>query len=147
MASVLEFLAQKKLAVVGVSRSGKKFGNVIYRELTSKGYAVYAVNSRYDGSNEKPFFPDLLSLPEKVGGAVIVVKPDETLKVAGDAVEAGITHIWMQRGAESDEAVRFCRENGINVVHGECILMFAEPVVSFHKFHRFIRKLRGKLPK
>jgi hypothetical protein len=32
------------------------------------------------------------------------------------------------------------------VVHGYCIMMFARPF-GFHKFHRTIMRLFGKLPK
>jgi hypothetical protein len=32
-----------------------------------------------------------------------------------------------------------------NTVHGECILMYAQPA-GIHRFHHFIWKLLGKLP-
>jgi hypothetical protein len=34
----------------------------------------------------------------------------------------------------------------VEVVHGQCILMFTEPVGSFHKFHRWIWKVLRKIP-
>ena len=46
--NVNEFLHQKKIAVVGVSRNKSKFGNMIYRELKSRGYQVMAVNPNAD---------------------------------------------------------------------------------------------------
>ncbi|NOY06371.1 MAG: CoA-binding protein, partial [Chlorobi bacterium] len=62
------------------------------------------------------------------------------------AAENGIRRIWMQQGAESEEAIRFCEEHGINVVHGECIMMFMEDPAFMHRAHRWVWKLLGKLP-
>jgi len=54
--------------------------------------------------------------------------------------------VLLQQGAQSDSAIQFCKDNGMNIVHNECIMMFAEPVGSFHKFHRWVWKIIGKLP-
>ena len=146
-ADVRDFLAQKSFAIVGVSRKGNKFGNAIYKELKAKGYKVFPVNPHTDKINDEPCFPDLASLPEQVDGAVIVVPPLETEKVVKDAAQAGIQRIWIQQGAVSEQAVRFCSENEVNVISGECILMFAEPAAFYHKIHRFVWRLLGKLPR
>lgn len=94
----------------------------------------------------EPVYPDLQSLPEKVDGCLIVVPPVETERVVREADAAGIHNIWMQQGADSPEAIEYCRQHGMNEVHGECILMFAAPVKSYHKVHRFFRGVFGKLP-
>jgi len=64
-----------------------------------------------------------------------------------EAASAGIKRIWMQTGAESAPAIEYCKANGISVIHGECILMFAEPAETFHRMHRTVRRLFGKLPR
>ena len=145
--SVDAFLAQKKIAIAGVSRGGKKFGNAIFKELKSKGYAVYAVNPNGGTIDGEPLYKGFDALPEPVGGAVIVVKPRETEQTIKDAVRAGIKNIWIQQGAESDAALNYCRTNNVTMVHGECILMFAEPVAFFHGIHRWIWKMIGKYPR
>ncbi|MCL5027942.1 MAG: CoA-binding protein [Bacteroidetes bacterium] len=142
-----EFLSSKKLAIVGVSRNGKKFGNTVINELRTKGYKVFPVNSHAKKINDEECFSNLNMLPEKVDGAVIVVPFYEAERVVRDALNAGINNIWLQQGSESKEAINFCESNGMNVIYGECILMFAEPTKSFHRFHRTINKLFGKLPK
>ncbi len=141
-ANVDDFLSSARLAIVGVSRSKIKFGNSIYRELKKKGYLVFPVNPNTDSC-----FPSLTELPETVDGAVIVVPPAQTETVVRDAVNAGIKKVWMQQGAESVAAVKYCEDNGILCVHGECILMFAEPAAFPHKMHRWVWKLLGKNPK
>lgn len=145
--SIQEFLSQKKLAVVGVSHTGKKFSNIVYKELKSKGFQVFPVNPKTDNLNGERCYPNLKSLPEKVGGVLVITKPTETEKVVRETSSVGIQNIWIQQGAESEEAIRFCKDNGMNVVHGECILMFAEPTAFFHRVHRGIWKLIGKFPK
>ena len=48
-------------------------------------------------------------------------------------------------GALSDEVVRLCEDNGIDVVAGACPLMFLEPVGWFHRLHRSARRHNGSL--
>lgn len=147
MTSVNDFLAQKTLAVVGVSRSGKKMGNAIYKELKKKGYNVYQVNSNAPEIEGDKCYPDLKSLPEMPGGIVLSVKPEQSIEVAKEAASVGIKHIWMQQGSESEQAIQYCTERGISEVHKECIMMFAAPVDGVHKFHRTLKKIFGGLPK
>lgn len=146
-AEIEAFMAQKTLALAGASRSGRKFGNAVLRELKAKGYEVYVVHPTASEIEGVGCAASLAQLPKAVGGLVCIVPPAETEKLVREAVGAGIKRIWMQRGAESDEAIRICREHGISVIHGECILMFAEPVGGVHRFHRWLRGVFGKMPK
>jgi len=140
--TVRDFLAQPVLAVVGVSRNPQKFGNSIYRQLKARGHKVLAVNPHAETIDGDPCYPSLAALPETPGGIVVVVPPAETEKIVREASAAKITRVWLQRGAESPAAVAYCAANGMQVISGECILMFAEPAAFYHKIHRFFR---GKL--
>lgn len=144
---ISDFLSQRKLALVGISRSGKKFGNVVFRELREKGYQVYPVHPQALSVDGQSCRPSVLELPEDIGGVVVIVPPPETEKVIREVVKAGIPRVWMQRGSESAAAIRYSEENGIKVVHGECILMFAEPAAFYHRAHRWFRRMLGKLPR
>ena len=144
--AVEEFIGIKDLAVVGVSRKGSKFGNVIYKELKKKGYNTFGVNPKLDTIDGDKCYHSLKELEGKVNGVVNVVSPSQTQNVVEEANAIGIKNIWMQQGSESKEAIEYCKENGINEIHKECILMFAEPVKSIHGFHRWIWKVIGKLP-
>jgi uncharacterized protein len=146
MAGITKFLDQKTLAIVGVSRSEKKFSNRLYKVLKSKGYQLFGINPNTDSIDGESCFSNIQSLPQQVNAVVIVVPPNQTEKVVKDAVAAGINHIWIQQGAESPGAIDFCKKNGINVIHNHCILMFAEPSLP-HKCHRYVWKALGKLPK
>jgi uncharacterized protein len=143
--SVEQFLAQRSLGLVGVSRGGKKFGNTVLRELAKRGYRVSVVHPQAAEIDGVRCYPSVSALPEEVGGLVLVVPPEQTERIVREAAAKGVPRIWMQQGAESAAAIELCRESGIDVVHGECILMFAQPA-GFHRFHRWLWKVLGRLP-
>jgi uncharacterized protein len=142
-----DFLSQQKIAVVGVSRNSKKFGNIVYKDLKKKGYLVFPINSKVSEIEGDPCFPSVDVLPEKVDGVVFITQPEQTEKILVDVEKSGIKRAWLQQGAESEKAIHYCEEKNIDCIYDECIMMFAEPVESFHKFHRWIWKIFGKLPK
>jgi hypothetical protein len=91
-AAVEDFVNQRTLSVIGVSRSGRKFGNMAYRELIARDYKVYPINLDSETLEGDRAYRNLASLPEKVGGVVIVVPPVQTEKVVRDAaVEVSTT--------------------------------------------------------
>jgi len=145
-AAVNGFLADRTLALVGASRSGRKFGNMVLKELTAKGYRVLPVHPDAPEIDGHAAYPSLADLPEKVGGVIVVVPPAKAEQVVRDAASAGIERVWLQQGASSPAALQAAEAHGLSVVHGECILMFAEPTGSFHRVHRFIWKVFGRLP-
>lgn len=144
---VEDFLAQKTLAMAGLSRSEQAFSMTVYRELKSKGYHLLPVNPNANVIAGDKCYPDLHALPEQVGGVIVFTPPAETERVVREAAEAGIRRIWIQQGAESEAALAYCRENDLDAISGQCVMMFAEPVASFHGFHRWFKKLFGGLPK
>lgn len=144
--AIEDFVAQPTLALVGVSRGGKKFGNFALKTLKQKGYRVFPIHPHAESIEGERCYPDLQSLPEAVEGVLVVVPPEQTEQVVRNVAAAGIRRVWLQQGAESADAIRFCEENGVEVIHGECVLMFAPPVTSFHRFHRWLWKTLGKLP-
>jgi predicted CoA-binding protein len=143
-----DFLAQKTLAIVGVSRSGKKFGNVILKDLTRLGYRLLPIHpdaSEIDGVSA---FPSFGALPEPVGGVIVVVPPARAEQVVKDAAAHGIRRVWLQQGAASPEVVKCCQAEGMSVVHGHCVLMFTQPTTSWlHGAHRWIWELIGRAPR
>jgi uncharacterized protein len=143
-----EFLAQKTLAIVGVSRSGKKFGNAILKDLTRLGYRLLPIHPEATQVDGVPAFPSFAALPEPVGGVIIVVPPARAESVVRDAAAHGIRRVWLQQGAGSADAIRFCEEQGISVVHGQCVLMYPKPSTAWiHGAHRWVWELIGRAPK
>ena len=144
-AEIDQFVSQPALALFGMSRSGKKFGNFAYQTLRSKGYRVYPIHPQAASINGIRCYSDFAELPERVDAALVVVPPAQAVSVMRKAAAAGIHFVWLQQGSESPEVLKACRDIGINVISGECILMFARPT-GYHKAHRWIWGLLGKLP-
>jgi uncharacterized protein len=140
-----EFKSQQIIAVVGASNDPKKFGNIVLRELKERRYKVFAVNPNAQQVDGQPSYPNLKALPEKPTGVVFVVHPDQTALAAPDVVELGIPWVWMQPGAQSQEAIDLCSKKGVNVIHGDCILMFLDNGALHHRLHRFFKKTFGNL--
>jgi predicted CoA-binding protein len=143
-AAVAEFMGLKVIAVAGASRDTKKFGYAVYRELKDKGHTVYPVNPNAESIDGDPCFHTLAGLPSVPDGLVIVTASAQTEQLVREAAQAGIRHIWLQQGAESAAALKACQDNGISVVSGECIFMYAEPSAWFHSAHRWVNGVIGK---
>lgn len=144
--SVENFLASKKIAVVGVSRKKQKFGNTVYKELKKKGYTLYPVNPYMQIFDGDKCFPDITSIPEKPDSVLFSIPPNKTEAMMEKILNGGIKKVWMQQGSQSEKAIKFCEDNNIECVSKECILMFAEPAEFIHRAHKFFRGMFGKLP-
>jgi len=145
--AIESFLSTKKIAIAGVSRNPKKFGYTVFKELTQKGFDVYPINPNTDSLGGAPCFQSITALPSDVKNLLIVTPKDQTTGLIREAISNGISGIWIQQMSETPEAIKFAEENNINLINKECILMWAEPVKSIHKFHRTVKRLFGRLQK
>lgn len=144
-----DFLAQERIAVVGVRTTTADAGDSIYDKLVKHGYQVFPVNPKTDEYKGVPCYPSVRDIPGGVQAAMLVVTPEVSEKVVEDCLEAGVGHVWMHRSignSVSDKAVEFCRENGISVIGGGCPMMFLEPDFG-HVCMRWIGGWAGWLPK
>jgi predicted CoA-binding protein len=144
------FLAQKRIAVIGVSSTKDDAANLIYRKLRETGYEVFAVNPKVDTVEGDPCYANVQAIPGGVEGAVIVTRPEVTAQVVRECADAGVKQVWMHQGmgnSVSDEAVTYCREHGIAVIPGACPMMYCKPVDFGHKCMRWAFGLVGRLPK
>lgn len=144
------FLAQQRIAVAGVTRSGDDAANAIFRKLRDNGYEVFPVNPNAETFDEMPCYPDIQSIPDGVDGVVIVTRPEVTESVVRDCASAGVPRVWMHRsfggGSVSDGAVQFCHEHGIEVIDGACPMMYCNPDFG-HRCMKWILGMTGGLPK
>jgi predicted CoA-binding protein len=142
-----EFLSQKNIAVAGVSRNEKKFGNYIFNELSKKGYDVFPVHPVLEEFKGKKCYPSVGSLPDDVTAIVINTKPEVTSQLVAESTAKGIRHIWLQQGAADKEFVNRLKTNGSAIITGKCIMMFTQPVKGIHGFHRWLYQIFGKSDK
>jgi uncharacterized protein len=152
-AKVHDFLAQKRIAVAGVSRDNHRHpsANVIYRRLRETGHEVFPVNPHLEEFEGDRCYPDVKSIPAGVDGVVIVTRPEVTRRIVQDCGEAGVRRVWMHQSmakgsSVSPEAVEFCRRHGIDVIAGACPMMFGPGVDFGHRCMRWMMKLTGGLP-
>ena len=144
--AIEEFFAQPAIGIVGVSRNNKKFGYSVYKEMRAKGINVYPVNPNADTIDGQVCYKSISDLPGDAKSVVLLSKKEITPGLMESAIAKGIKNIWVQQGAESPEVIQKAENNGLNVILGRCILMFAKPTGP-HSFHRFILKIFGRLPK
>ncbi len=143
--AIQEFIEGKRIAVMGVSRSGKKFGNIAYTELKQRGYQVFIVHPEAKDISGEPCYPSLSALQGQVDGVLICLPPKQAEQALREAASAGMKHIWLQQGAQSPAVLAAARELGVDPIIGKCILMYAQPVQSFHRLHRGFTRLIGQL--
>jgi len=138
-----EFLAKKRIAVTGVSRTPKDHGgNIVYKRLRDRGYQVFAVNPNAERVEGGQCYHDLKSIPGGVEAVVIATRPETAEATMRECAELGITYAWMHRGpgagSVSATATEYGRRHGITVIDGGCPLMF-DPTADFgHKMMRLM---------
>lgn len=143
--AIKDFIGCQHIAVVGVSRTGKGFGNAAMKELQVRGYKVFPVHPSLEYINGERCVTHLSALKDEVEGVFICVPPKEAVKIIEEAAAIGIRNVWLQQGAESPEALEVARAHDLNLVSGKCILMYVQPVRSFHGWHRAFVQLTGRL--
>lgn len=143
--AIQDFINGKRIAIVGASRSGKKFGNTAMTELTGRGYQVFPVHPTAAEIGGVKCAPTLTALKGQVDGVLVIVAPPQVAAVLREAAAAGIKNVWLQQGAESPETLALAQELGLNMVSKKCVLMYAPPVKSIHGWHRAFAGFFGQL--
>ncbi len=147
---VNDFLAQKVIAIAGVSRNPKgDVGNPIYKKFKSAGYTVYPINPFADQIEGDKCYPTLSATPKKADAVFIATNPAASVDVVKQCIENGISRIWFHRsfgnGSFSEEAAKLGEENGLSVIRSGCPMMFIKDVDFFHRIAAFFMKIFGKL--
>ena len=147
-----DFLATKRIAVTGVSRSPKDHGaNFVYRRLRDRGYEVFAVNPNATEVEGDRAFHDLTSIPGGVDAVVIGTRADRAESTMRTCADLGIKQVWMHRsfgeGSVSETATRYGRAHGITVIDGGCPCMFGPTADPGHRVMRAVLTLTGGVPR
>ncbi len=151
---VQNFLAQKRIAVVGVSDKRETGCNAAYQKFKDAGYEVFAVNPRIASFQGDACYPDLDALPTKPDAVFILANPKVTDQIVSQCVDLGVKHVWMHcmmgtkpglatsTTSVSPTAVDVCKANGISVIPGSCPNQYLNPDGG-HKFMNGMFKLFG----
>jgi uncharacterized protein len=120
---VKDFLNQKSFAVIGSFRNETKFAYKILIMLIEKGYEVFPVNPSLSEVNGRICYKTINDIPYSVDVADVVTPPLVTENILKECLGKGIKRVWLQPGAESKAAIKFCHDNNIKVVHGICVML------------------------
>lgn len=154
---VKKFLAQKSIAIVGVSDRRDTGCNLNYQKFKENGYQVYPVNPRISEYKGEPCYPDLKSIPETPDAVFILASPRVTDLIVRECVDLGIKHVWMHcmmgtktglaagMTSVSREALALCKANGIAVIPGSCPNQFLKPDFG-HAAMRGLWRMLGFMP-
>src|SRR5512146_851422 len=150
LADINDFLAQKRLAIIGASRHPQDYTRVVMREFLVRGYEVAPVNPNCPAVEERPCVARVRDIAPAVSAALLFVPAAQMKEVVRECAAAGVRHLWIrQRVDDSDtaQAIADCRAQGMRVVTGECPLMFLPNVAFFHRFHGMLTKITGRYPR
>lgn len=150
-AAIAEFLAQKRIAVVGVGRDARDFNRKLFEDFRARGYDAVPVNPKAADIGGVRCYDSVRAIQPPVEGVLVMTPPRVTESVVQDCQAAGVRRVWLYRaggqGAVSPAAVEFCRSHGMAVIPGACPFMFFRPTPWFHRFHGALLKLTGKYPR
>lgn len=144
-----DFIADKKVAIAGVSRKPTKWGNNLMDELEKLGYEVFPVNPHTDLLKGLKCYRSVAELPKEVSGLIVATKPMATEILATEIPASGIKRVWIQKGigkgSYSENAFQTLKEKNIDVVYGLCPMMFFNGT-GMHRFHYKLRRFFGGVP-
>ncbi len=147
--TIEDFFTAGRIAVIGASRSPRKFGRRLLDELQVRGFEVVAINPNTERLGNIPCHRSILEVP--VATAIAVVPPSEQAKVALECVRAGVQRLWMydhvMKGLSDPRAIQHCEEAGIEVVTGYCPFMFLPRPGFPHNLHGTVLKWLGGYPR
>ena len=92
-----DFLALKRIAMVGISRGPASFSVKLFEELCRRGYDVVPVNPRAREISGRKCFARVQDIEPPVGAALLMNSPEVTDTGVNDCAEAGIHRVWMHR--------------------------------------------------
>ena len=122
---VKDFFKKKYFAIAGSFKNESKYAYRILKVLKNKGYVVYPVNPKIKEVEGLKCYVSVKDIPGKIDVVDIVTPPEITEKIVKECKEKGIKRVWMQPGAESEIAIKFCKDNNIDVIHSLCVMMEA----------------------
>jgi predicted CoA-binding protein len=146
-----DFLAQQRIAVAGVSRSGQSPANLIYRKLKATGHTVYALNPNAEMVEGDKAYPNVAAVPDGLDGVVIVTPAAVTEQIVRECHTAGVKRVWIHESllvhgtSMSHSAAQYARDHDMTVIAGGCPMMFLQPDI-FHAGMRWFMQRTGKLP-
>jgi predicted CoA-binding protein len=146
-AAIDDFLSQKRIAVVGVSRNEREYNRGVFDELRKRGYDVVPVNPNAKEIGGAPCYESVRAISPPVDGVLVMTSRGMTEAVVRECNEAGVHRIWIGLGSDTPQAAEAGRQGGNAVIAGYCPYMFLPNAAWVHRLHGGLLKLVGQFPK
>lgn len=151
LSQIEEFLKQKRIAMVGISRNPKDYTRNLFSELKRLNYEITPVNPNTDEIEGLKCFKSVNELQPAPDAVMIFTVKTPLETIVDECIKAGVSHIWihnMTREKEQKNRIYdVCIRNGRNVIIDFCPFMFLSESGFIHKFHGFCMKITGSYPK
>jgi predicted CoA-binding protein len=145
--TVRDFLASRRIALVGFSRDPRDFSHMVDAQLRQRGYDVVPVHPEGGDRDGRPCFPRVGAILPPVEAALLLVPPVRAAEVVRDCLDAGVRRIWFHRGggkgSASPEALSLCAARGVEPVVDLCPMMVLPGTSWPHRLHGWFRKRGG----
>ncbi|HET9306860.1 MAG TPA: CoA-binding protein [Candidatus Sulfotelmatobacter sp.] len=148
--TIEDFVAQKRIAMIGASRDPKSFSIMLFKEFTRRGYDIVPVNPKTPNVQGQTCYARVQDIQPPVEAALLITAPAATERAVADCANAGIRRIWIfaanGKSPLSQKTLDSYQEQGIKIIAGQCPYMFLPGSGGVHRFHGFVRKITGRYP-
>ena len=123
MNEIETFLSAKTYGVAGASNNRDKYGNKVLRTYLQNGRTAIPIHPALDEVEGERAYAKIADAPS-MESLSIITPPAVTERIVDEAIDAGVKHLWMQPGAESEPAIARARAAGLTVIAGgPCVLV------------------------
>ncbi len=148
-AQIDAFLACRRIGFAGVSTNPDDFSRAVFRELVARGYEVVPIHPTADDIEGHRAYATVTDAAP-LDAVYIMTPPVQTEQVMRDCHRSNISRVWVHRGvgggAVDRKASAFARAHRIDLIDGECILMFLPHTHALHRAHGQLRRMIGHYP-
>ena len=126
--NLIRFLkTNPSIAVIGATNDSRKYGNIIMKDLLSRGFNVIPINPRAKTVEGVQAFPDLKAAGGLVmdGLLVYVVPPSITLESLKEAKQLNLKKVWIQPGAGDERVRTFLEYEKFDYLMNACVMVEA----------------------
>lgn len=150
MDSIRQFLNVQRLAIAGASRNAQDYSRLVAKEFEVRGYEVLYLNPGVDAIDGKVCYAAVDQIHPAPEAVILLVPENRILETARLCLRAGVRHLWFRHPEKTSEdyriAIAEANAAGVNVIAGECPLMYLPDMAWFHRAHRFFRQVAGTYP-
>ncbi|MGA8890796.1 MAG: CoA-binding protein [Anaeromyxobacteraceae bacterium] len=141
--TVRDFLASRRIALVGFSRDPRDFSRMLDAQFRQRGFDVVPVHPEGGDRDGRPCFPRVGAIEPSVEAALLLVPPARAAAAVQDCLDAGVRRLWFHRGggkgSASPEALALCAVRGVEPIVDLCPMMVLPGTAWPHRLHGWFR--------